>query len=152
MENNPGSKYGHLPWATQHRGCLFIPQSLTSQTKPAPVSMCPSPQFPSFIDLITFFPSSILLSSWTAMFTTTNRCHNYTFLCDHIFLLKRYIHSFWGGGPHLQHVEIPGPGIEPMPHLWPAPQLQWCQILNPRHHTGTSYAHFFFNFRKYRKM
>lgn len=24
---------------------------------------------------------------------------------------------------HLQHVEVPGPGIEPALHLWPAPQL-----------------------------
>ena len=35
--------------------------------------------------------------------------------------------------PHLQHVEVPGPGVEPVTQLWPASQ-QWPKrwILNHR--------------------
>ena len=32
------------------------------------------------------------------------------------------------------HVEVPRPGVEPVPLLQPAPQLQQCQILNPLCH------------------
>ena len=43
----------------------------------------------------------------------------------------------WGFFPHLQHMEVPGPGIEPKPQQWPK-ALQWqCQILNPLHHKRT---------------
>ena len=36
--------------------------------------------------------------------------------------------------PHLWHVEIPRPGIEPVPQQWPK-LLQWqCWILNPLQH------------------
>ena len=42
---------------------------------------------------------------------------------------------FW---PHLQHVEVPVPGIKPTPQLRSTPQLQKCQILNSLGHKGTS--------------
>ena len=41
------------------------------------------------------------------------------------------------GGPWLQCVVIPGPGIEPTPQQWLKP-LQWhCRIISPLHHKGT---------------
>lgn len=41
-------------------------------------------------------------------------------------------------GLHLWHVDVPGPGIKPMPHQWSKP-LQWqCWILNPPCHNGTA--------------
>ena len=38
-----------------------------------------------------------------------------------------------GGCLHLQHMEVPGPGMESEPQLWPTPHLWQCQILNPLH-------------------
>ena len=47
-------------------------------------------------------------------------------------LILSLIYLFW---PHPQHVEVPGPGIEPMPQQLP---LQWqCQILNLLCHKRT---------------
>ena len=41
------------------------------------------------------------------------------------------------GGPCPWHVDVPRPGIEPMPQQWPEPQ-QWQRwILNPLCHQGT---------------
>ena len=38
---------------------------------------------------------------------------------------------------HMQHVEVPGPGIKPVLQQWPE-LLQWqCQILNSLHRNGT---------------
>ena len=38
---------------------------------------------------------------------------------------------------HLQHVDVPGPGIEPVPQQWPK-SLQWqCWIPHPVCHKGT---------------
>ena len=68
--------------------------------------------------------------------------------------------------PHPWHMEVPGPGIESEPYLWPISQLQQCQILKPLHqardwtgnatetsqiinslnHTGNSYLEFFIIF------
>ena len=42
--------------------------------------------------------------------------------------------SFFFFLPHLQHVEVPRPGIKPVPQLQPEPQLQQCQILNMLYH------------------
>ena len=39
----------------------------------------------------------------------------------------------------LQHVEVPRPGIEPVPWLQPVPELQQHWILNGLCHKGTSW-------------
>ena len=41
------------------------------------------------------------------------------------------------GGPHLWHVEVPGPGIESTPQQWQ------CRILNPLRHKGIPISLFF---------
>lgn len=51
-------------------------------------------------------------------------------------------------GVFLLHVQVPGPGVEPPPQLWPAPTLWQCRILNLLCHTGISIFFFFF-FPKY---
>ena len=55
------------------------------------------------------------------------------------FLFVWLVHWLAGFGffqPRLWHVEVSGPGIQPMPQQWPKP-LQWqCQILNPVSHRG----------------
>ena len=38
----------------------------------------------------------------------------------------------------MRHTEIPGPGIESKPQLWPTPQLQQCWIHRAEHQTHTS--------------
>ena len=38
--------------------------------------------------------------------------------------------------PHLQHIEVPGPGIESKLQLQPMWKLQQCRILNPLYHSG----------------
>ena len=40
---------------------------------------------------------------------------------------------------YLRHVEVPRPGIEPIPQLPPVSQLWQCRIPNLLHHIGTSY-------------
>ena len=52
----------------------------------------------------------------------------------HIFFSKNvfFIFIFW---PYLQRIQVPGPGIKPMP-----PQRQ-CWVLNPLCHSGDSQAH-----------
>ena len=41
---------------------------------------------------------------------------------------------FWPGG---QHVEVPGPGIQPLPQQWPELLRRQRQILNLLHHKRT---------------
>ena len=48
----------------------------------------------------------------------------------------------------LKHVEVPGPGIKPMPQLYPEPQQWQCQSLNPLCHQGTPHCCFNFHFPK----
>ena len=55
------------------------------------------------------------------------------FKCDNGIILS--LSLFWGGGLNLWHVEIPDPGIKPMPQ-----QLQ-CQILNLLHHRRTLFLY-----------
>ena len=52
------------------------------------------------------------------------------FLPSFLFFL-----SFW---LHLQHVEVPGTGVQPMPQLQPVPQLWQSRILNALRLMGSS--------------
>ena len=40
------------------------------------------------------------------------------------------LYFFWGG-PHPQHMDVPGPGVKPEPQLRPTPELWQHQILHP---------------------
>ena len=42
------------------------------------------------------------------------------------YMFEALLFFFW---LYLWHVEIPGPGIEPVPQQWPRPQQQQCHIL-----------------------
>ena len=51
-----------------------------------------------------------------------------------LFFFFSFLPSFW---PLWQHVEVPRPGVKPVPQQWLG-LLQWQrQILNPLHHKGT---------------
>lgn len=54
-----------------------------------------------------------------------------------LYIVILLSHFFLGGGLHPQHVEVPGPRVEPTPPQWPK-LLQWqSQTLTPLHHKGT---------------
>ena len=55
-------------------------------------------------------------------------CHS--FLCIFVKLCVFVCLFLW---PHSWRMEVPGPGIESKPQLWPTLQLQQHQILNPPH-------------------
>ena len=52
----------------------------------------------------------------------------------YFFVFCFVLFLFW---PCLWHVELPGPGTEPVPQQWPKPQQQQHQILNPPCHVGS---------------
>ena len=56
----------------------------------------------------------------------------YTYI--HVYLCISILFFF---SPQTQHVEVPGPGIKPVPQLQSKPQFQQCQILNQLSHKGT---------------
>ena len=58
------------------------------------------------------------------------------------FLSFFFFPFFW---PHLQHMEIPGPGIKSEPQLQPMPQLQQCPILNLLSYRGNTPSKGFLN-------
>ena len=56
-----------------------------------------------------------------------------TYMIANVFQHSVGFLFFW---PHSRHMEVPGPGTESKPQLWPTPQLQQRQILNPPRHRG----------------
>ena len=52
-----------------------------------------------------------------------------------VFLFWGLFGFFW---LHLQHMEVPRPGIKSEPQLWLTPQVWQHRILNPLHHSGKS--------------
>ena len=54
------------------------------------------------------------------------------------YIAKLSLFVFFPLWLHLQHVEVPGPGIEPELHLRTMLQLQQCWILNQLYHSGNS--------------
>ena len=70
-----------------------------------------------------------------------DRCRSQITLTSIYIYLKKYIYIhthtlfLW---QHLQHMDVPGPGIKPEPQMQPVPHLWQSQILNPLHYAGTS--------------
>ena len=61
------------------------------------------------------------------------------------FLKNIYFFNFnFLNGPHPRHVEVPGPGIKPVPHQWPEPQPWQWRILNWLCHKRTAECLCFF--------
>ena len=84
---------------------------------------------------------------WIWATAATYICHS----CDNAKSLIYYVtvettlvifffFPFW---PPLWHVEVPRPGIKPMPSQWPKLQQWQCQILNPLGHQGTPFINLF---------
>ena len=64
----------------------------------------------------------------------------------HIFTSSHLSFSFFFFflEPHLRHMEVPGPGIEPMPQQQLKSQKWECPILNLLSHQGTPFHSFFY--------
>ena len=61
----------------------------------------------------------------------------------------KYQQPLWGPyfflWPHSRHAEVLGPGIEPMPQLWPEPQQWLHKILKLLSHQGTQWVTYFYH-------
>ena len=83
--------------------------------------------------------------------------YDFSVLCVQIFILSKVLKEqrsqvcsfflcffflFW---PHMQHMEVPGPGMKSKVKLQSMPQLWQCQILNLLYHSGNSNRFIFFN-------
>ena len=91
------------------------------------------PLFPHCLSLLRFVPSSHLGICLRKPVLFCSVVSSQSRFCCFVFL--RILGVLW---LHPWHVEVPGPGIEPMPWLWHVPQLQPCWILNLLCHMGTS--------------
>ena len=74
---------------------------------------------------------ALILPAWWCSTLELDKNLAYRIQLSSFFFLGGVICFFLGFFGHTHSMEVPRPGIESDPQLWPMPYLQQCQILNP---------------------